>query len=115
MPLCDLTPAQKAIVHQAMRLCAERADLFPDWEFQTIFGVTRPQMAQLVAQWPDLDDQTEGPARWAVNNAMNNLLGYPHKHHDDWDSHFPFGARDLFETFCAWRGDRPGSYFDGLA
>jgi len=114
MPLSDLTPAQKAIVQQCLHITAERTDMFPDWEFHTLFGVHRTEMAAFADQWPDFDDQTEGPARWAVNNAMNNLLGYPHKQYETWDSQFPFGRQALLETFCVWRGDRPSTYFEGL-
>lgn len=112
MSLSNLTAAQQVIVHQCMRICAERRDMFPDWEFQTIFGVTRDEMACLVSHWPDIDERVD-KVRHAINNAMNNMLGYPHGHHEDWDRHFPFGPRELFETFSAWKGSRPKSYFEG--
>jgi hypothetical protein len=60
-------------------------------------------MLAICATWPSLDESIDR-VRWAINDAMNNLLGYPHHHHDDWDSQFPFSRRELIETFAAWRG-----------
>jgi hypothetical protein len=49
---------------------------FPDWEFETLLGLTRSEMGGVVAGWPGnlRDPITEA----AVFNALANLQGYPH-------------------------------------
>ena len=61
---------------------------FPEWEFHTLFGLVRSEVAEVAAAWPSLPRLTpdwcaspEAFQRKAVNNAVNNLLGYPHGHH----------------------------------
>ena len=50
----------------------------------------------------------------ALNNAMNNLLGYPHGKHDAWTKYFDFTPEELRAVFVKWRGDAPRSYGEGL-
>lgn len=50
---------------------------FPDWEFETLFGLSREAMRAVAARWPEnLHDPT---TKDAVLNALTNLHGYPHK------------------------------------
>lgn len=58
---------------------------FPDCEFHTLFGLTRLEVEIVLTEWPNLPAQTpsgyDSPGHFqdvAVNNSMNNLLGYPH-------------------------------------
>lgn len=114
MPLSALTARQREIVHCCLRTAADRPELFPDWEFRTIFGLSRPQMAEIAARWPDLDE-TDETVRCAINNAMNNLLGYPHIWQREWSAHFDFTQRELDAAFAAWRGALGHrSYFDDM-
>ena len=50
---------------------------FPEWEFSTLFGLKRAEVAQVRQSWPDVSAEDE-TTRTAVNNALVNLLGYPH-------------------------------------
>jgi hypothetical protein len=45
---------------------------------------------------------------------MNNLLGYPHDHREDWDEYFGFGRKDVQRIFAKLRGGPPISYFDSM-
>jgi hypothetical protein len=55
-----------------------RGDFFPEWEFQTIFGVDRKTVSHVMADWPlqTVDSET---FTCAVINSLNNLVGYPHR------------------------------------
>jgi hypothetical protein len=52
-------------------------DFFPDWEFQTLFGLSREDVRAVAERWPEnlCDPVTET----AVFNALTNLHGYPHR------------------------------------
>jgi hypothetical protein len=46
---------------------------FPDWEFQTIFGITRERVRRIADEWP-LPNAPPGDVVLAVNNSLNWLL-----------------------------------------
>ena len=59
--------------------------MFPDWEFYTLFGLTRDEIRDVLATWPDLPkvipdgyDTAASVRTVAITNALANLLGYPH-------------------------------------
>ncbi|PRD41882.1 hypothetical protein C5748_19725 [Phyllobacterium phragmitis] len=51
--------------------------LFDDWEFQTLFGVNRNQVAITLSQWPNIDLERE-ESLLAITGSIMNLIGYPH-------------------------------------
>jgi hypothetical protein len=57
---------------------AAAGPFIPEWEFQTLFGMTRDEFGAVVAQWPNLDER-DNTTYVAINNALNNLTGYPHR------------------------------------
>ena len=71
-----------------VRSCLKAAvdgPFFPEWEFHTLFGLTRAEVRDVLHAWPAEPAYAAGgydsPAhfqRVAIDNAMNNLLGYPH-------------------------------------
>ena len=77
MPLNDLSASERRGVFECLRASLE-GRFFPEEEFTSIFGISRPELAEVVAAWPEVDEQTE-EVRLAINNSMNNLLGYPHE------------------------------------
>ena len=101
MTLAELTNQEREIVHRCLRVAADDPAFFPDWEFHTLFGVTRPEFVALVDQWPALDESSED-VRAAISNAMNNLLGYPHGQEKRWSSLFEFSTDDLLRVFAKW-------------
>lgn len=62
---------------------AEQEELFPDWEFETLFGMTRGQLTEVREKWPEVDT-TQPDVGAAIVNSMNNLLGYPHAPDGHW-------------------------------
>jgi hypothetical protein len=112
-PLSSLSEADREILHRCLRVAAEDQSVFPDWEFHSLFGLWRPEFQAIVDSWPNLDESSE-EVELALNNTLNNLLGYPHDHHDDWDAYFGFGWQDVRRILTALRGKMPSSYFDGM-
>jgi 5-formyltetrahydrofolate cyclo-ligase len=110
--LSNLSARQKEIVRRCMAVAAE-GELYPDWEFPTIFGVYRAEMILFVNQWPNLDE-TDKRVEWAINNALNNLAGYPHKWQRDWAVHLDFSRDEVVETLAKWSGTKPANHFEGM-
>lgn len=49
---------------------------------------------------------TWGQVEVAVNNAMNNLLGYPHRFDHVWSDWLSVSRSELEEIFRRWRAAR---------
>jgi hypothetical protein len=71
-----LNPDDIALV-AACLLASDEGPFFPDWEFQTLFGVERGQLRKVRMRWPDVS-LTEKTVYLSVMNSVANLLGYPH-------------------------------------
>lgn len=79
MSLSVLSLDELAIVGQCVKAAAS-GPFFPDWEFSTLFGVTRPEAQAVAERFPNVDENDDGQEgcddSWLViNNALVNLLG----------------------------------------
>jgi hypothetical protein len=102
------------IIAESLR-AAVVGPFFPDWEFSTLFGLERLEVAEIARAWPEVDESEER-VDLAVRNALNNLTGYPHGHERDWDRFLSVSPARLTETLRRWRlprdahrGDERGS------
>ena len=64
------------IVAGCLRAATE-GPFFPEWEFQTLFGVTRDEVREVRRSWP-VETVESSVFKAAVIGSMNHLLGYPH-------------------------------------
>lgn len=94
--LDHLDPSEIETVRSALEAAA-RGPFFPDWEFQTLFGVDRDAVERALQRFPALEGADD---RLAVNNAFANLLGYPHG--GSLDAYNLTGER-LHAVFDKWR------------
>jgi len=90
---------------------------FPDWEFQTLFGLARDEVAEVLDHWPDPANPEDQDL--AVNNALNWLLGYPHGQEQAWREFISAEPSDVAAVLTRWRGDdawdpSPRGHFDRL-
>jgi hypothetical protein len=76
MPLANLTEEDRAIAHRCVRAAAD-GPFFEEWEFHTLFGVTRSDVRGVLEAWPTIDETDEN-VQLAIHNSFVNLLGYPH-------------------------------------
>ena len=74
VPFHKLSDDDVRILGECLRACVE-GPFFPDWEFQTLFGLERSEVAEIAQEWPH---SRHVNSFIAVNNALANLLGYPH-------------------------------------
>ncbi|HUR28971.1 MAG TPA: hypothetical protein VM509_12350, partial [Planctomycetota bacterium] len=58
-------------------LAAAEGPYFPDEEFEVLFGLTRDEVTEIARAWPAVDESS-GHVQLAINDALANLLGYPH-------------------------------------
>jgi 8-oxo-dGTP pyrophosphatase MutT (NUDIX family) len=86
-------------IYKAVLHAAAHGPFFPDWEFSTIFGFNRAE----IARHADTFCEPMDAEQWrALNSAFNNLLGYPHQH----DSALPFSRELLATSFSGLRHSR---------
>ena len=105
MSLQTLPEDDKQVVFACLRAAAE-GPFFPDWEFATLFGLDRDEVARIVADLPHVDD-SETSVALAINNAMANLLGYPHGDVDAWSRFISVPESEVRRVFDRWRASRP--------
>ena len=101
----SLTSEEKEVVRQCLRAAVE-GPFFPEWEFGTIFGLERDEVAAVFAAWPDLDDSRNRDGL-AVNNALNNLLGYPHRREERWSDYISASRDEVAGVLAKFRGEGP--------
>jgi hypothetical protein len=113
LPLADLDNRERNVVGECLRAAVE-GPFFPEWEFPALFGLTRDEAANVLKSWPDLDERDESVIL-AINNSLNNLLGYPyHKENLEWPKFISVTKEEVARIFFKWRGESVRNYFQGL-
>jgi hypothetical protein len=99
MNLENLSDAETAVVGQALRASAD-GPFFPDWEFHTLFGLTRTEVRAVADAWPNVELQDDDVDS-AVHSSLLNLWGYPHGHGEDsvWSEWISISRQQLGEVF----------------
>ena len=98
--LSQLTAAETELVRRCL-LAAVHGPFFPDEEFETLFGLRRQEVAAVADAWPP--DERREEVQLAIQNSMNNLLGYPHGRADAWDAHLQATVAEVERVFAKWR------------
>jgi len=81
MALSDLTPREREVVYRCLKAIVKE-DFVPDCDFISVFGVTKDDIKEIISRWPNVDDLTEFKVARAINDTLNNLVGYPHNMDD---------------------------------
>lgn len=97
-----LTPVDSRVVGEVLRAAAE-GPFFDDDVFHTLFGLHRADVREIAVAWPVPLVRLETVAV-AVNNAFNNLLGYPHHRDDVWAEWISVDRPTLNALFERLRG-----------
>jgi hypothetical protein len=114
MPLADLTEVERKVIRDCLRAAAD-GPFFPDWEFDTLFGLHRQEVRDIAFAAGPLDDARDD-VRIAINNALNMLTGYPHRYGPDvWDKFIPVPPAAVRELLKKWKGSPTrGSFVDDV-
>ena len=113
MNLEHLSGADDAVVGQALRAAAD-GPFFNDDEFHTLFGLTRSDVRAIADAWPNVELRSAN-VHLAVNNCLNNLLGYPHRQDSVWSEWISVNRRQLDDLFSRLRGRASESYFERMS
>lgn len=106
MSLANLDEREREVVRECL-LATVEGPFFPDWEFETIFGLEREDVRQVLLSWPALNESDDSVVR-AINNSFNNLLGYPTKNKQEiWPKFISVSGIELARIFDKWKGRAP--------
>lgn len=114
-----LAESDRDLVRSAL-VAAVEGPYFPDWEIGTLLALDRDELRAVLAAWPAAtavvtwEADAERVQFVAVNNVLNNLIGYPHGEWKRLSSELGADAEDLVRLLGAWRGDSPAGYFDAI-
>jgi len=81
---------------------AARGPFFPDWEFESLFGLSRAEVAAAVGSIAEPTNSTHAQ-RVALAGAVTNLLGYPHGCEADWAGWLSVSPADLEIAYATWQ------------
>jgi hypothetical protein len=112
-----LSAEQQALVARCLTAIVEGPYVDDDDEFGTVMGVSRQQAGETLAAWPNAAGH--GMSFVAVNNALNNLLGYPHGLWHKLAREIGASESEVAHALMAWRDEdhRAGGgkdYFDAF-
>ncbi|GLH78874.1 hypothetical protein SSBR45G_37830 [Bradyrhizobium sp. SSBR45G] len=89
-------------MHRALGAAVE-GPFFPEWEFDTLFGLDRSEVRAIYEAWPSPacnSDRLLAAMTW----SLIYLLHYPHKHEDAFRRYFPEGRSVLSATLARLPG-----------
>ena len=101
MPLKDLTKKEQQVVAECLKASAS-GPFFDDDDFHIIFGLSRDEVNEILKGWPNIDDSDELTKR-AINNSINNLIGFPHNKEKFWDEYISVPLAELEKIFKKWK------------
>jgi len=101
MSLSNLTEEEFTIVRRVL-VAAANGPYFPEWEFQTLFGLARIEVSAIAS---GTLDETRDEVRCAINNSFVNLLGYPHGQESRLQEDLGLPIARISEIFQKWRAE----------
>jgi hypothetical protein len=111
--MSTLTQTECKVVRECLAAAAD-GPFFPDWEFHSLFGLNRDELRNVLSLWPDVD-QKSVVTQLAINNTLNNLLGYPHGQDPAWDHFISAPPAEVSRIFYKWRGEAAPIEMDSKA
>ena len=101
--LQNLSPAERDLVRECLRAVAS-GPFLQDEEFHTLMGCHRAEFVDLVHAWPP--DESSRDVRDAIQNALNNLTGYPHGCEAVWSEFVSAPPEEVERVFAKWLDTR---------
>lgn len=75
---------------------SEDERVFPEWEFETLFGISRELFSAISREWPAVDLENQN-VEIAIIGCLNNILGYLNMSDKDWKKNFSFNHDELLK------------------
>jgi hypothetical protein len=102
MAFTKLDANDKELIRQCMVAIAEGPYIY-DEEFQTKLGITRFELKQVLAQWPQLDDKSKSSKTYlAINNCLNEVLNGVAIPPNDWIHWFDDSRESINQVYSRW-------------
>ncbi|WP_168879640.1 hypothetical protein [Rhizobium sp. P28RR-XV] len=95
MKLNNLSKNDLEIIKDCL-IFSEDERVFPGWEFETLFGISRERFSAVSKEWPAVDSESQD-VEMAVIGCLNNILGYLHMSDKDWKNNFSFTPNELLK------------------
>lgn len=103
MRFLEMGQSERAVILECLK-AAVFGPFFPEWEFQTLFGIYRLEMREIVETWDQIDKDSE-KVRLAINDAFNNLLRYPHGEDKSWNRYISVPKETVAAIYSKWNGE----------
>lgn len=81
-----------------------------DDEFATIFGIDRSELKKVIDEWWIEDAVPSHEVLLAINNSMNNLLGYPHGKYHLWSDYISVSPKEVRRVHEKWQNEQVPLY-----
>jgi hypothetical protein len=94
--ICALSEQERQSIYECL-CAAEREDIFPKWEFETLFGIDRKKLTHVREIWPEVDASNPDVGA-AIVGAMGHLLGYPSGQNMRWENHISVSPENIKVT-----------------
>lgn len=101
MPLKNLTKKEQEVICECLK-AAVNGPFFDDDDFHILFGLYRNEVLPIIESLPDIDESNELTIR-AINNSINNLVGFPHNKKEYWDEYISVSPAELEKIFTKWK------------
>lgn len=95
MIITALNQDEKTIVKECLNAVIN-GPFIPDWEFQTLLGLTRSELTAIFEHWPQVLEQR---ALVGIRNALGNLIGYPIDNEEKWPEYISVSKEKVSEIF----------------
>ena len=89
----ELSNSEKNTVKLALQATSE-GPFFEEWEFQTLMGVDRSTLQDILNDWPEQKVENN-EFICAIMNSLANLIGYPHGQEAELAKIIPGGIDEL--------------------
>ena len=111
MSLSHCTDEDIRIIAGCLKAVLE-GPFFPEWEFSTLFGLQRVEVAEIARTWP-MVDESDKRVHLAVKNALVNLTDYPHGEEQHWNRFLSVPPARLRDALQRWRLSRDAPAMPG--
>ena len=102
-PVDRMSERDLQVIHESLMAAVHGPFFDHDGEFISLMGFDRAKIAEFLEAWPQTDDPHDQDI--AVNNVLNNLLGYPHDRWASWPQYSSATPQEVATVLARWRGD----------
>jgi hypothetical protein len=100
MSLTNLTTNEINVIGECIR-ASVNGPFFEGESLHTLTGLWDAELEEIARSWPDVNEEEQN-VQLAINNVLNNLLGYPHDCWDVWFEYVSVPPDELRTIYAKW-------------